>query len=145
MSPIPAAARRYFCGARTGVNVLGQATEIADPVISSILSAASHAAADATAADAATATATATATSGARYPAPGKWQTQTANGKWQTSRPAPGTRHLDFAIARGDAPTICSLPPGIDEIAGNRGATRCDSRVTSPTAIAAEKACSLGK
>ena len=56
-----------------------------------------------------------------------------------------GTENLDFAIRKGYVTTIGRVPPGIDEIAGDLGATPCDSRVTSPTAIAAEKACSAGK
>ena len=55
-----------------------------------------------------------------------------------------GTENLDFAIRRGYVTTIGRVPPGIDEIAGDLGATQCDSRVTSPTAIAADKACSAG-
>jgi hypothetical protein len=55
-----------------------------------------------------------------------------------------GTENLDFAIRKGYVTTIGRVPPGIDEIAGDLGATACDSRVTSPTAIAAEKACSAG-
>ena len=56
-----------------------------------------------------------------------------------------GTENLDFAIRKGYVTTIGRVPPGIDEIAGDLGATQCDSRVTSPTAIAADKACSAGK
>ena len=56
-----------------------------------------------------------------------------------------GTENLDFAIRKGYVTTIGRVPPGIDEIAGDLGATQCDSRVTSPTAIAAEKVCSGGK
>ena len=56
-----------------------------------------------------------------------------------------GTENLDFAIRKGYVTTIGRVPPGIDEIAGDLGATQCDSRVTSPTAIAAEKSCSAGK
>ncbi|MBW8759264.1 MAG: filamentous hemagglutinin N-terminal domain-containing protein [Burkholderiales bacterium] len=56
-----------------------------------------------------------------------------------------GTENLDFAIRKGYVTTIGRVPPGIDEIAGDLGATPCDSRVTSPTAIAADKACSAGK
>ena len=52
-----------------------------------------------------------------------------------------GTENLDFAIRKGYITTIGRVPPGIDEIAGDLGATQCDSRVTSPTAIAAETAC----
>ena len=55
-----------------------------------------------------------------------------------------GTENLDFAIRKGYVTTIGRVPPGIDEIAGDLGATQCDSRVTSPTAIAADKACSAG-
>jgi hypothetical protein len=55
-----------------------------------------------------------------------------------------GTENLDFAIRKGYVTTIGRVPPGIDEIAGDLGATPCDSRVTSPTAIAADKACSAG-
>ncbi|HEX7690302.1 MAG TPA: hypothetical protein VF453_21530, partial [Burkholderiaceae bacterium] len=53
-----------------------------------------------------------------------------------------GTDNLDFAIRKGYVTTIGRVPPGIDEIAGDLGATQCDTRVTSPTAIAADKACS---
>ena len=56
-----------------------------------------------------------------------------------------GTENLDFAIRKGYVTTIGRVPPGIDEIAGDLGGTQCDSRVTSPTAIAADKACSAGK
>jgi filamentous hemagglutinin family protein len=56
-----------------------------------------------------------------------------------------GTENLDFAIRKGYVTTIGRVPPGIDEIAGDLGATPCDSRVTSPTSIAADKACSAGK
>jgi len=56
-----------------------------------------------------------------------------------------GTENLDFAIRKGYVTTIGRVPPGIDEIGGDLGATQCDSRVTSPTAIAADKACSAGK
>jgi hypothetical protein len=56
-----------------------------------------------------------------------------------------GTENLDFAIRKGYVTTIGRVPPGIDEIAGDLGATPCDSRVTSPTAIAADKTCSAGK
>ncbi len=55
-----------------------------------------------------------------------------------------GTENLDFAIRKGYVTTIGRVPPGIDEIAGDLGATQCDSRVTSPTAIAADRACSAG-
>jgi hypothetical protein len=53
-----------------------------------------------------------------------------------------GTDNLDFAIRKGYVTTIGRVPPGIDEIAGDLGATACDTRVTSSTAIAADKACS---
>ena len=53
-----------------------------------------------------------------------------------------GTDNLDFAIRKGYVTTIGRVPPGIDEIAGDLGATQCDSRVTSATSIAADKACS---
>jgi len=52
-----------------------------------------------------------------------------------------GTENLDFAIRKGYVTTIGRVPPGIDEIAGDLGATPCDSRVTSPTSISADKAC----
>ena len=55
-----------------------------------------------------------------------------------------GTENLDFAIRKGYVTTIGRVPPGIDEIAGDLGATPCDSRVTSSTGIAADKACSAG-
>ncbi len=52
-----------------------------------------------------------------------------------------GTENLDFAIRKGYVTTIGRVPPGIDEIAGDLGATQCDSRVTSSTSISADKAC----
>jgi len=38
-----------------------------------------------------------------------------------------------------------SVPAGIDDVAGDLGARPRDSRVTSPTAIAADEASSAGK
>ena len=52
-----------------------------------------------------------------------------------------GTENLDFAIRKGYVTTIGRVPPGIDEIAGDLGATQCDSRVTSPTTISANGGC----
>ncbi|HEX7637046.1 MAG TPA: hypothetical protein VF457_01515, partial [Burkholderiaceae bacterium] len=53
-----------------------------------------------------------------------------------------GTENLDFAIRKGYVTTIGRVPPGIDEIAGDLGSTQCDTRVTSSTSVAADKACS---
>ena len=54
-----------------------------------------------------------------------------------------GTENLDFAIRKGYVTTIGRVPPGIDEIAGDLGATQCDSRVTSATSISANGGCGL--
>jgi len=51
------------------------------------------------------------------------------------------TDNVDFAIRKGYVTTIGRVPPGIDNITGELGATRCDTQVRADGTIAGAKAC----
>jgi hypothetical protein len=51
------------------------------------------------------------------------------------------TDNVDFAIRKGYVTTIGRVPPGIDNITGELGSTRCDTQVRGDGTITGAKAC----